>query len=125
MRTIMVLLLLCFPVVSVAQRAWLNGRVAEEGHATIDGRQYLTATVLLYDPGNSSPLARVQAWVVMKEATRGKTRVELKSGGTFQGYVVRQTGELGWMEMRYVDDKGKERSERHLNINSLDASAYQ
>ena len=102
--------------------AWLDGKVVAVGHVSNDdGQEIPTATIVLYDPGNSNPLARQQVWVVTSDAYLArKTRVDLTVGTSFKAYRSGETSSIyGFLVVRYVDDKGREKSELHPILNAL------
>jgi hypothetical protein len=103
-------------------KVWLDGKVVAVGHvAANNGHQVPTATVALYDPGNSNPLARKQVWVISMEATFAqKTLAKLTVGSAFKAYRTGETRAVyGSLAVRYLDDKGRERSELHTIAQAL------
>jgi hypothetical protein len=105
------------------EKAWLDGRVIEMGHvAGQGGHQVSTATVVIYDPGNASPLARKQVWVITADAYIAKTVVPLSVGTSFKAYRTGETSQiLGFIVVRYLDKKGREKGDDHLIIDNLSA----
>ncbi len=102
--------------------AWLDGKVVALGHVSNNnGQEIPTATIVLYDPGNANPLAQQQVWVVTSDAYLArKTRVDLTVGTSFKAYRSGETSSIyGFLIVRYVDDKGREKSELHPILNAL------
>src|SRR5437762_6710881 len=92
-------------------KAWLDGKVVAIGHVSNDdGQQIPAATIVLYDPGNSEPLARQQVWAITSDAYYArKTRVNLSVGTSFKAYRTGETRSIyGFLVIRYLDDKGHE-----------------
>jgi hypothetical protein len=124
LRSAYVLLILIgiLPATAKDNKAWLDGEVTAVGHvAGNNGHQVQTATVVLYDPGNSNPLARKQVWVITAEAyLAGKTMVPLSVGTPIKAYQTGETSLIyGYIVIRYLDKKGREKGDFHLIVDAL------
>ena len=105
------------------QKAWLDAKVVAVGHVSNNGQQIPTATIVLLDPENSNPLARKQVLVVTLQAYSSKTHVSLDVGTLFKAYRGIETARAyGFLVVRFVDDKGHEKSEFHLIMQELSAN---
>ena len=105
------------------EKAWLDGKVVSIGHVSGDnGHQISTATIVLYDPGNANPLARQQVWAITTATAflARKTRVNLSVGSSFRAYRSGETTQsYGYLVIRYLDEKGREKSESHAIVQAL------
>jgi hypothetical protein len=108
-----VILAMALPAIAKDDRSWLDGHVASLGHtAGTNGHDIPTATVVLYDPGNSLPLARKQVWMITANAyPQAKTIVPLRAGDSFKAYIA---GANEYFVIRYLDKKGRVKGESHL-----------
>jgi hypothetical protein len=102
-------------------KAWLDAKVVAIGHVSSNGTETPTATIVLFDPGNANPLARQQAWAITLQAAYSRTKVNLSVGTSFKAYRTGETGAIyGFLAIRFVDDKGREKEELHPIVTALD-----
>jgi len=80
-------------------------------------------TAVLYDPENSNPFARKIGLVITLQPFSGKSKVDLSVGTTLKAYRSGETSTIyGFLVIRFVDDKGHEKSELHPILQELDPS---
>ncbi len=105
------------------QKAWLDAKVVAVGHVSNNGQEIPTATIVLFDPENANPLARKQLLVVTLQAYNSKTQVNLSVDTSFKAYRGIETNRFyGFLVIRFIDDKGREKSELHLILHELAAN---
>jgi len=103
-----------------SDKVWLDAKVISIGHISNNGETIPTATIVLFDPGNSNPRAQQQTWVIMLQAAYSKTNVNLRVGTEFKAYRSGETSAIyGFLVIRFLDAKGHEKSELHPILDSL------
>lgn len=120
-RTTFVLsLLMMLAVVAVAgPKQWMSGKVTQIGTTRTQdtsGREVSVPAVAITidDPTNLNPGARSETYVVTANAIFSKTHVKFNVGDTVQFIRAGETRtNYGVLQIRYTDDKGKEKEEMH------------
>jgi len=106
--------------------AWLDGKVIAVGQITDDnGKVFSTATMVVSDLGNPEPRSRNLAWLVVADAAGRKTNVPLNAVGiavklSIRSYRFALNHGTGFIELQYVDAKGKEKMEEHMVIRAVE-----
>ena len=110
------LVTLLFSATLFGQHNWRDSTVSATGGTAVDdtGHRFATVTITVFDD-IGSPWKK---WVISKDATMSKTKVDLQQGATFKTYcngLVDAAGTVrsAWVTIQYRDAKNHKKEEMH------------
>jgi hypothetical protein len=115
MRWLLAFVIVAAALPAAAADTWLDAKVVNAGHIQDGFSEVQVVTIVLLDTGNIDSHERVQVWAVLKQAFLRRTHADLRVGAEFK---ARMEGER-FMQIRYVDQKGREKSETHSVVRAL------
>ncbi len=119
MKLFLLVLAMVLPAFAKSHFDWIDGKVVAAGHVSQLGQQFATVTVVLSDPDNSDPRARIQIFVIGTDASTDRSRVDLSVGTSFKGFMTPAPRSIGYVVIRYLDKKGREQGDFHVIVTEL------